>query len=270
MLCGPHRWQRKISMKIKILGSGSGLSFPDRFQSSIALIEEADRYVLLDCGEPAGHQLARYGLALQNLAAIYISHLHADHVSGLFQLIQNLQIGRRTEELKILMPQEGHRAFLQFLDAIYLSDKVIRFPLTLRAPEDAEFFGSARIQILRTRHLDDLARISGNPGESNTCVLTYSEGADAFRIVYSGDLQAADELLPLLVRPTRILIVEMAHFPPDTLFQMLASAPNKPDKVLLTHLGPKWANQENAIRETARAHGLSDVDVATDGLEMEI
>lgn len=257
-------------LRIKVLGSGSGISCKERFQSSIALINDDQSFTLLDCGEPAARQLVRYDLNLDNLDAVFISHLHADHVSGLFQLIQNMQIYRRTKPLKIIMPQEGHHPFRQFLDAIYLSDKVILFKLDLLTPQEATTFGTAQFCVARTRHLDDFARISGNPGEANSCILKFAADNQPLRIVYSGDLQTAGEIIPLLQKPTSLLIVEGAHFPMESLFDNINIAACMPEQVIITHIGPQMLNSIDKIQVQAAQRLKNNIVISHDGLELNI
>lgn len=62
-----------------------------------SMIFSADKCLLMDCGEGTYGQLVRLlGLseadkALRNLAAVYVSHLHADHHIGFI----NILLGRR-------------------------------------------------------------------------------------------------------------------------------------------------------------------------------
>ena len=66
---------------------------------------------MFDCGEPVGHQLMKYGFELDDLEVIVISHMHADHFSGIFQLLKNMQIRRRTKALKILCRVKDIKSF---------------------------------------------------------------------------------------------------------------------------------------------------------------
>lgn len=56
-----------------------------------------EQYYLVDAGEGTQQQLIRHGINPLKLQAVFISHLHGDHVFGLFPLISTLGLyGRRT------------------------------------------------------------------------------------------------------------------------------------------------------------------------------
>ncbi|KAG2305966.1 hypothetical protein Bca4012_084806 [Brassica carinata] len=113
---------RRDDMEIVLLGTGS--SQPSRYRNvSAVYIDLFSRgSVLLDCGEGTLGQLKRrYGLqgadeAVRNLKCIWISHIHADHHTGLARIL-----ARRRELLKGA-PHEpvivvGPRPLKNFLDA---------------------------------------------------------------------------------------------------------------------------------------------------------
>lgn len=69
-------------MRITILGSGSPLPDPDRAGPS-TLIEVAGTTLLVDCGRGVLMRLAAAGVAIQNLGAVLLTHLHSDHICDL-------------------------------------------------------------------------------------------------------------------------------------------------------------------------------------------
>ena len=80
--------------KIVFLGTGSCVPNKTRNVSAIMVHINEDSCLLLDCGEGTYAQLCRFygndkvpGI-LNKLKAIYVSHLHADHHLGLFDLLQ--------------------------------------------------------------------------------------------------------------------------------------------------------------------------------------
>ena len=93
-----------IPTEVTPLGVGGALPTRDRHLSAFALRREG-RVLLFDCGEGTQHQLLLAGLLNSRLEAIFITHLHGDHVYGLPGLLSTLALLERTEELTIVGPE---------------------------------------------------------------------------------------------------------------------------------------------------------------------
>ena len=74
-----------------VLGSSSGVPTATRGNAAHALRCRGKTY-LIDCGEPLTQALLRAGVDPLQLTAVFLTHLHIDHLGGFPQLVQTLQI----------------------------------------------------------------------------------------------------------------------------------------------------------------------------------
>lgn len=92
-----------MSFCVTILGSSSAKPTPDRHPSAQA-VNIHEQYYLIDAGEGVQQQLIRYGINPLRLRAVFISHLHGDHVYGLFPLLSTLGLYGRKTMLQVFAP----------------------------------------------------------------------------------------------------------------------------------------------------------------------
>lgn len=69
-------------LKITLLGTGSPAPSIERFGPSI-LIEAGGQKLLFDCGRGAGLRLWQLKIPLGQIDALFLTHLHSDHVVGI-------------------------------------------------------------------------------------------------------------------------------------------------------------------------------------------
>jgi ribonuclease BN (tRNA processing enzyme) len=71
-------------MRIMFLGVSSALTTGYKnYQSNMILESSSGNKMLIDCGSDIKHSLFEQGMTHSDINAVYISHLHADHVGGL-------------------------------------------------------------------------------------------------------------------------------------------------------------------------------------------
>lgn len=92
-----------MSFSVTILGSASAKPTAGRHPSGQA-VNLNEQYFLVDAGEGTQQQLFRFGINPLKLKAVFISHLHGDHVYGLFPLLSTLALYGRKTPLKIFAP----------------------------------------------------------------------------------------------------------------------------------------------------------------------
>ena len=91
------------AMVITFLGTGSGVPTLERNLACVAVRRQGELF-LFDCGEAAQVQYRRAGLGFAPLRAIFISHLHGDHVTGLLGLLMSLQMADRQDPVDVYGP----------------------------------------------------------------------------------------------------------------------------------------------------------------------
>lgn len=92
-----------MSFKVTILGSSSAKPTLNRHPSAqVVCIHE--QYFLVDAGEGVQQQMIRYGINPLKLREVFISHLHGDHVFGLFPLFSTLGLYGRRTPLRVYAP----------------------------------------------------------------------------------------------------------------------------------------------------------------------
>lgn len=89
--------------EVTVLGTSSATPTKYRHPSS-QFVRLEGNYMLLDCGEGTQRQLARYGLKMQRISHVFITHLHGDHYFGLPGLITSMALFGRVEPLVIVGP----------------------------------------------------------------------------------------------------------------------------------------------------------------------
>lgn len=107
-----------MSFNVTILGCSSARPTPTRHPSGQA-VNIHEQYYLVDAGEGVQRQMVRYGINPLKLRAIFITHLHGDHIFGLFPLLSTMGLYGRRTELKIFAPEpfgtmlEGFRTMME-------------------------------------------------------------------------------------------------------------------------------------------------------------
>lgn len=92
-----------LPFEVFILGSGSAIPGKHKNHTS-QLVSYNSRFFLFDCGEGTQIQLRKYGLSLQKIDHIFISHAHGDHYLGLAGLISSMNLLGREKKLTVYCP----------------------------------------------------------------------------------------------------------------------------------------------------------------------
>ena len=92
-----------MNMEAFVLGTSGTMPLPSRHLTSVLLRREGELF-LFDCGEGTQISLRRLNLKWKKISAIFISHTHADHITGLPGILMLSSQVERDEPLYIIGP----------------------------------------------------------------------------------------------------------------------------------------------------------------------
>ncbi len=122
-------------MKLTILGSSSALPTSERYPSAHVL-NAHERLFLIDCGEGTQMQLRKARIRFGKINHIFISHLHGDHVFGLYGLLSTFSLMSRITPLNLYAPENYRNMLFSHLSDfdIKLGFEINFIPLNSKDP----------------------------------------------------------------------------------------------------------------------------------------
>ena len=246
-------------MKLTFLGTGAGSFRGTRRQMPSAYVEG----ILLDCG--AGTTGRLYDAALfDRVEGILISHLHSDHIAGLFDFLLHTVISARKKPLTIVAPP----GLSPILRAVNDARSMARDPSELydlrlvEGPKPEATIGPWRVQAV--------------PLDHTVYNLGYLLATEDAKLFYTGDTRQpsgpeglrADFVIHESTYADRN--AQLAHdYGHSTASQAArAAAGMRARRLFLTHIGDLEGTEAEILREV-RA-GFSDSTVAEDCAEYDL
>ena len=101
-----------MNFTLNVLGTASALPTTERYPSA-QVLDVCGRLFMIDCGEGAQIQIRRAGLSYLKMEHICLSHIHGDHIFGIFGLLSTMGLLGRSSVLNIYAPAE-FRGVLDF------------------------------------------------------------------------------------------------------------------------------------------------------------
>ena len=120
------------SLKVTLLGTGYPEPRMDRFGPSI-LVEAGKERLLFDCGRGAAQRLEQIGVPFAEVSALFLTHLHSDHVVGIPDLWLTGWILGRKAPLRVWGPA-GTKEMMSHLEQAYQVDIHIRRDVDEKLP----------------------------------------------------------------------------------------------------------------------------------------
>ena len=251
-------------------GTGDGAPCEDRNHASF-LYRLGRSTILVDCGEAVDRSYKASGLSFDTIDAIFLSHLHSDHVGGFFMFMQGMWLEGRRKPLKVYLPGKAIKPLREMLNTVFLFDEVLPFRLELIALEEKKGIKvrDVRVTPFYTTHLERTRAQFGKKYHADFsayCFLIENRGV---RIGHSADLGRPEDLEPLLAVRLDLLVCELSHFTPNEIFSYLQEREIK--QVAFVHIARAYREQMVRLRQLAkRMLGGMDSLFPDDGDELRV
>jgi ribonuclease BN (tRNA processing enzyme) len=243
-------------MKLTVVGCAASYSRTPGFASSSYLVEHAGTRVVFDLGQGAFSEMWRYA-SFAHVAAVFISHMHADHNVDLIALRNWVAFANRGYGPALFGPPELRSRFNAFQNVSNMLSDMRGEHLSPRTFAVGDLLVTAG----RVTHIPNSFGFRIAPAEGGR------------GIVYSGDCSRADDLVPL-TKNGDILLSEAAFGsgPSEAAIHLTAqeaagaAAGAGASRLILTHL---FDGKDSSAARAAAANVFDgDVAVATPGLEV--
>jgi len=223
-------------MKLITMGTSHGDPTAIRFSSSNTL-EVAGNIYVIEAGVPANALYVRkHTHDFSKVRAIFITHMHDDHIGGLPSFIKSLiKYPAEGQHTHIFLPEDVEQPLRAWLAAMHLQnfDHLVTFH-SVRAGEIYND-GTVKVTAFGTHHI----HIEGDP-----ITFSYLFEAEGKKMIYTGDLDRDFSDFPMEAVGEGVdwCVCECTHYDVDVAVERLRKAPIK--TLLFTHIWDSWSLPE--------------------------
>lgn len=245
-------------MQLTIIGSSDAFGSGGRLQTCFHVAHSNGAF-LIDCGATSLIGLERQGFNPNDISAIFITHLHGDHFSGLvWWLIHANHVSRRTAPLTVTGPLGIEERFIAAAEAL--------FPGSTRTPRAFELiFRTYRAGVaLQEGAVSVMPFEVSHPSGATPYALRIA--VDGKVVAFSGDTEWVESLCDA-ARGADLFITECFAFDKPARYHLNwrtieAQLPRLSARsVLLTHMGPDMLANQHLVTHPA-------VKLASDGMQL--
>ena len=253
-------------MNIKFIGTGSGIASLKRFHSSI-LISSSGYNLLVDCGDGISRAILKQNINFNSIDSVLISHLHADHYTGLASLLTQMKLANRTNKLSVFVHSTEIKFIEDFIFHSYLFRERMDFELkiiSLEVEKEIKIIDNFNFIARFNSHLDKYKKYDSE-NMLGFVSLSFLFKDEENTIVYSGDIGNEKDLF-LFKEKIDWIITETTHVKVDNLAEVFEKL--NPGKLILTHFDDDSEEILKGYLESLPKRLKSHFLLAYDGLEL--
>lgn len=209
-------------MKILFLGSSHGRPEKGAFCSSTAVLVN-NKVFLVDIGAPAYSLMKHKGIDIDNLRAVFITHIHGDHTNGIFELADQITWAQKTSDPTIYMPEQlGINLIKSWIS--YVDDQPERVKFQVYREGTVYDDGEVKVSAFKTMHM-----------RNSHGFLFEAEGK---RVLFTGDMGHQYPEYEEITKDGNydVVIAEGAHHNPGNATPIYANTDTK--HLIVNHLAP--------------------------------
>lgn len=242
-------------MKLHFIGTSHGA--PEKGRGCTALLLETDGdFYVIDAGSSVEKYMADRDLDVERVKAVFITHMHEDHIGTLTGLLKVMKTYHGSMRAKIFLPeQQGIDALRVWLEAMHsVNWPENRLPLLLTTVGEVYSDEKISVSAVKTDHIKGIDTFA------------YIIECEGKRVIFTGDLTENLHDYPeiILNEQSDAVVTELCHyhksfgFIEGTLDILKAS---KTSRILFSHIYPGGDTDMEKIKDTFSFA----VDIATDG-----
>ena len=239
-------------MKITFFGTSHGVPEAHRNCSCI-LVECAGKSYFVDMGMMAVDGLRRRGRPIEDVRAIFITHMHGDHTNGLIQFVDLITWYFKQCDPVIVLPDiEARRVINEWLKVtLNGNQKDIEYRQTGAGVVYDD--GTLKVTAIPTRHC-----------RNSFAYLLQAEGKS---VLCTGDLHNPKEDFPAPGQGIDMLICESAHFPATDYIPVIEGMDI--GKICFTHYSPRYMLSLYEMQKIMKEREIPMM-IASDDLEIQL
>ena len=244
-------------VKVTFLGTCSGTEpMPDMHHCSLVVTVDGVNY-WFDAGENCSHAAYTAGIDVTRVRAIFISHMHIDHIGGLANLMFTINkvVGMHKLEFinggkyDLFLPDVSGYDSIKNIATSYRPNAALPVTTEPHQVNDGVVFEDERIRVTahHTTHLKET-------GENGWHAFSYLIEAEGKRIIFSGDVGTPAEIDPLLCDGADLVIMETGHHKVQAVLDYQAT--RNIGKLVFNHHGREIIGDRAAAEQKIRESGL--------------